>query len=364
MSKKNKMPPIVKFGAWILSLIVFAAGFWHSHLGLKKMNFFNSEYGSIAIAGAILLLILISYNIAIKGNKSAFYFYIIGALFFFIFNLNYFYPSYLSRQLVKEEAIALNDTLQSFSNKIDRMDKSGSISTVSELINIKDKLLDEIKSQDGFGPRAKRYLEQFNAITNSSQLPNRNIGSTEEQRKNIASRYDELLSKDIRNYVIKQIANGKVANAEELLIGIEQLKLTNDEFTPKLKTIILDNSKILLDSIQDNSQIKILQNLVTNIDNSTIKINESSGNKIFTKLNEAESRNIGKFEHTISSVKKRIGKIDTWGVIILCLLLDVIIPLFIYIMIRVKEGDDEDDSAFNLWNKITNKKEPINFNRS
>jgi hypothetical protein len=312
------------------------------------MRPFDSEYGSLSIALIVLLLILISYYIAVNGKKLALVFYIIGGVFFFVFNLNYFYPSYLGRQLVKEEAIALNDTLQSFSNKISRMDNSNSVSVVSELYNIKGKLLDEIKGQDGFGPRAKKYLDDFNSLANSSQLPNRTIGSSQEERKIIAERYDDLLTKDIRNYVVKQIANGKVENANELLIGVEQLKSLNDEYSSQLEVIISDNQRVLLDSVKNHPQINTLQNLVTKLDNATIKINKSSGKEIFPKLKESNTRNLGRIAHTLSSVAERINKIDTWGIILICLFIDLLVPLFIYLMIKKKSGSEHSE-GFPYW---------------
>ena len=93
MTSTKKIPPIVQLGSWLLSLIVFAVGFWHTHLGLKQMNVFGSEYGSIAIAAIVLILILITYWFAVNGRKAALIFYIICGLFFFVFNLNYFYPA-------------------------------------------------------------------------------------------------------------------------------------------------------------------------------------------------------------------------------------------------------------------------------
>lgn len=370
MSKKKRITPIVKFGAWILSLIAFAVGFWHSHLGLKRMNFFDSEYGSIAIAGAILLLILISYNIAIKGNKSAFYFYIIGALFFFIFNLNYFYPSYLSRQLVKEETSKLNDTLQSYANQLSKYENQELVKDYVNLELLKTKILDEVKYQNGFGVQAKDYLNQFNDLINKNVTnpkdknvisPSFKVGNSEEDRKKIFTFLEKQINEALNAFDTKNAFDGKNENAITLYEGIKDLNEIQTIYTPKLKEIKNDNSEIKLDSIEEHPQINTLSTLVSEIDNATDKINNAHKKEIYAKLNEASSRNIGKFEHTLASVKERIGKIDTWGIIILCLFLDVLIPLFIYLMIRVRDGEDEEDSTFNLWNKITGKKQPQKF---
>ena len=87
MTKEKPIPGLVKYGAWLLSLIVFVVGFWHTHLGLKEMRPFGTEYGSIAIAMIILLLLLLTYYFAINGSKIALVFYVFCGLFFFTFNI-------------------------------------------------------------------------------------------------------------------------------------------------------------------------------------------------------------------------------------------------------------------------------------
>ena len=94
MTKKVKIPPGVTNGAWLLSFIVFVVGFWHTHLGLKQMNVFGSEYGSLAVALIVLLLLLITYWYAVNGKKEALYFYIMCGFVFFV-SLFWGFPSFL-----------------------------------------------------------------------------------------------------------------------------------------------------------------------------------------------------------------------------------------------------------------------------
>ena len=337
-TKKTKIPSEIRIAGLLLSLIAFAVGFWHTHLGLKEMRPFESDYGSIIIATIILLLLLISYFFAVSGKKVALVFYLICAAFFIVFNLNYFYPSYLGRQLVKEEAIELNMTLQSFSNKLNLIDKSN-IAKVSELHSLQEKIYDEIKRQSGFGPRATDYLRQFNDITKGSLKANIRIGQTQEEREEIALAYNKLLEKEIENYVIKQMADGNAENANKLYQGIIALDTLNKYYSPLLKEIIADDSRVPFESLKTHPQITILQNMVTDLDDATIKINEASNQQIFPKLNEAKTRNLGRIAHTLSSIKERINHIDTWAMILLCLFIDLIVPLAIYILIRQKEGE-------------------------
>ena len=354
----TKTPPIVRIGAVLLSLIAFTVGFWHCHLGLKEMRPFESEYGSIAIAGIILLALLISYFYAIAGKKGALFFYLICASFFIVFNLNFFYPSYLGRQLVKEEAIALNDTLQSFSNRVHLINNTD-ISNVSKLHTLEKNILDEVKGQAGFGPRATDYLNQFNAITAGKLKPNIVRGNSQADRDQIAVRYAKLLEDEIKHYVVNQITKGKADNAEKLYLGKEELDSIDIKFTPILREIISDDSRIPLESVKTHPQIIQLQNLVTNLDDATIKINEASNKQLYSKLKEAKTRNLGRIAHTLSSIRERIDKIDTWAMILLCLFIDLLVPLLIYTLIR-KRDDEENEDGY--WQKLLGKKN-VNFNK-
>ena len=346
--KNKKIPPIVQIGAWLLSLIVFAVGFWHAHLGLKDMRPFGSEYGSIAIAGIILLLLLITYWFAVNGNKKALVIYIICGLFFFIFNLNYFYPAYMARQLVKEEAIALNDTLQKFTNKSQDYIKPETIKELNELTTLKKQLVDEVKFQTGWGARATDYLSRFNKITKGNQKPNLSLGKNQNERDIISSRYEKLLNDQIQSYVTSKIA---VGNSIVISQGINDLKTAQQKYTEPLKKIIEDDHEIPLEGLiklrqkgANHPQIQTLQNVVTDIDNATKKINEGSKKNIYPILKEAETRNLGRIKHTLNSIKKRISETDTLGIILVCLFIDLLVPLAIYLLLKKDEEEEEDNS--------------------
>ncbi len=373
-TSKKGMPPIIKFGAWVLSLIVFVVGFWHSHLGLKSFNLFNSEYGSLAVAGIVLLLILLSYNLAVNGKKSAFYFYIFGGLLFFTFNLNFFYPSYLSDKLVKEEAKVLNDTLQSYSNRMSKFKNPELINDYLLLTDLKEKILSEIKYQNGFGNQAKKYLKEFNNILSDYEkdpkrkkavrvTPSYAVGNTQEDRDNMYNEMSKLLESAIESFNVKTVANGKAENTTNLYQGIQDINEIRETYSDKLIDIIKDDFVINLDSVKSHPHVVTLKTLATKINNAIDKINNAEdkgiNNKEFAHV-ESQSENIGKFEHTIASIKERINKIDTWGIIFLCLFIDLLVPLFIYVMIKRNE-DEEDSSNTSFWDNITGKKKPTTF---
>jgi hypothetical protein len=262
MKEKNKIPPIVQLGALLLSLIAFAVGFWHTHLGLKEMRPFESDYGSIFIAAIILLLLLISYFFAMSGQKGAktgLVIYLICACFFIVFNLNFFYPSYLSRKLVTEEATFLNNTLQDYANvPLSDIDQKA-VDDYRKLENLKGQIMSETR-QYQFATNARKHLADFNKILAeygiTQVIEPSFAGVLREQQ---AEHIEPYLEKSIEDFQIKKVA---VKDAENYLKGKDELKKIQKEYTPILDSIIKDDSRIALSDVKNHPQIKTLSSLV------------------------------------------------------------------------------------------------------
>lgn len=367
-TSKNQISPIVKFGAWLLAIIAFIVGFWHSHLGLKEMRPFDSEYGSILIAGIVLLLVLISYNIAVNGKKIALVFYVIGGLVFFIFNLNFFYPNYLGRKLINEETDLIKEALTVQKNhlsSISQVTESKYITELNNLIEIKDNILTEISSRGGFGTYANQELDKFKKITGSELTGERQIVKNPEVLERLYWEWDEKLDDAILVYIATTIS-GDDKNKLEIVYANQDLDNFYETYRPILDSIANDDKRVVVDSLKyDNyipsKQVKTLKVVVDKINQTDIRVNTALGQSKSQPFSKEypKSKDIGKFEHTLSSIKERINEIDTWGIILLCLFLDLLVPLFIYIMIRRKDDDEDLDTSF--WDNITGKKKPSTF---
>ena len=322
-------------------MIAFAVGFWHCHLGLQEMRPFNSPYGSIFIAAIILLLLLISYFFALSGNKKALVFYLICAGLLVVFNLNYFYPSYLSRKLVTEEATLLNNTLQDYANvPLGDIDQKA-VDDYRKLENLKGQIMSETR-QYMFATNARKHLADFNTILATySIIQVKEPSFAGVPREQQAEHIEPYLDRSIEDFQIKKVA---VKDAENYLKGKDELKRLQQEYTPKLDSIIKDDSRIPLSEVKNHPQIKILSSLVNAINNNTDLINKSREQKEFPleKLGEreggAKTRHLGEIEHTLTSVGERINRIDTWAMILLCLFIDLLVPLAIYTLIRKDEN--------------------------
>jgi hypothetical protein len=246
----------------------------------------------------------------------------------------------LGRQLVKEEAIDLNSVLQEYSNKQTAINKND----WNSLRQLREQILDEIYYQSGFGPVAKRILNDFNTISAKGGVPAINpsfkVGDSEEDRKRIAEFLDKQMSTAMELYILKSTSLDNIENAEKLYVGTKRLDSINRIYTPLLKKIIADDLRIELHDVKNHKQIVTLQHLVTDLDDATAQINEGSNMEIFPKLNEAKTRNLGRIAHTLSSIWERRNHIDTWAMILLCVFIDMLVPLAIYVLIRKRESED------------------------
>ena len=351
MEENKKIPGIVQLGAWLLSLIVFAVGFWHTHLGLKQMNVFDSEYGSIAIAAIVLILILITYWFAVNGNKTALIFYIICGLFVFVFNLNYFYPSYMGRNLVNEEAKNINDTLQSYANKAAVLGGGGEdYKKVNILRDLIPSILGEIKNLNGKGRVTQEKIDRFNSICKELGVDifinvSGGVGNSQAEKDKIASQ----LERDLNNALNTVVTNAiQAKNAGMVVEGSDKLRNLQTDYKQVLENIQLDKSNIKLDSVKTHPQINSLISLVKGINEATSLINKGSDIKKYEIIDEEKTpytKYLGQIENTMVTVGQRIDKISTWAIILVCLFIDLLVPLAIYLLLRKKEGDDDDDSS-------------------
>jgi hypothetical protein len=351
MNNKKEIPGIILLASWLLSLIVFVVGFWHTYLGLKEMKPFNSEYGALAVAAIVLLLLLITYWFAVNGHKMALIFYIACGLIFFVCNLNYFYPSYTARPLIQNEAKALNDTLQKYTNGssvIKSDDNSKAVSDYLNLLSLQDQIVTEI-SNLGYGPNAKNLTNQFNSISSAYSVQPISIGPAvgfvtndpdlaKKQREDI----EPLFNDAVGSLLLKGIL--KVADPNLFRQGQKDLAELNKQYTDTLNAIAADNDAVYnLDSIKQNKNVRHIVEFVGKLNTTIDKLNK--GNKksaVLKELDEDEyprADKLGTIKHTITSIGERLNEIDTWAIIFLCLFIDLLVPLAIYLLLR-KKGDE------------------------
>ena len=352
--KKNEVPVIINIAAWILSAIVFFVGFWHAHLGMKEMKPFQSEYGSLLIAAIILLLTFITYWFAVNGKKTAIIFYSICALSFFVLNLNYFYPAYLAKTLIQNEASTLNEILQKYVNgtsSIQDSENSEAVSDYLNLISLKEQIINEINNK-GFGPNARALTSEFNDISSKysvaeiKQPSYGRVTSDSDNAKLQREKIEPLFEKALSNLLLKGILN--VNDPGLFAEGTKELAVLQEKCTEILNNISSDNTtNYKLDSIERYENVNNIVKFVGEFNTAIDKVNKGNNKQenILTRLDEdahPRANKLGKIKHTITSIAERIKEIDTWAIIFLCLLIDFIVPLSIYLLIKKKENQGDD----------------------
>lgn len=340
MTTTKKIPPIVQIGAWVLALFVFAVGFWHTHLGLKEMKPFGSEWGGLVIAGIVLMLLLITYWFAVNGRKMALVFYILCGVIFFVCNLNYFYPAYMARTIIKEEAIALKDTIDTYS-KINTFSNE-TYAKNDKLTEYKDEIKTQIENDGGFGSVAAKYLQEFNKTAGTQIDPPNNLTLSQEQKINLLKRLDEEINKwQVRN------AGDGLADAAALIDGKSELEKMRKEISPLLEKIGSEDEDFKLDSIKNHPKVVLIKETVQRINSAVIKMNKGNKKEILKELEKEKyprADKLGEIQNTFITIGERINQISTWAIIILCLFIDLVVPLALYLLLR-KKGDEPDSKS-------------------
>lgn len=361
MEDERKIPTYIKIAAILLSLAAFIVGFWHAHLGLKNQYFFGSEHGSLLIAGIILLLLLICYFFTIdffsktKG-KAALIFYLICAFVFITFNLNYFYPFDFKEDLVREDAASLKDTLQLFAA---RSESLTSIKSVAEkdygnLVQLRDQIFSEIKNMGGAKSIARGKIADFNRITSKygiKEVKPSLIGVTDFSKQ--AQLVDKELESALENFIEVNNTEG-VTDARAKIELAAQLKELQSKYTPVLEFIQTDTTKINISNDKKNIEnnpknIAEMAKIVSEINSVTKPVNEIYRNKQtkepFARL-EATITKLGSVGHTMPSITFHLKhgtkeqKVGTWKNIFICFLIDLIVPLVVFILIHRRNEED------------------------
>lgn len=334
---------------WLSAIGCFIFGYYNTHLGLRTFRAFGTGYGSWFLALIPFVMVIGGYLASIQGRKKMLYLYLTGETLFFIFNLTYLYPQYLGRTLVHEETKMLKDSIGVYQGKLDAIAGVAdpvSYAKLQKLKEIQTNLLTEIKDRNGFGPYATEQLRDFNLLAGSSYTPERIIERTQEERNNVANKWKKNTDNAIKEFLIKLNANDK--NSAKLVNAKYEMDDLASAYNLRLENILEDRSDVDIthEAVNNNKQILLLKELTTKLDKVATDVNSIKKPEPFNLINTGKgtiqfpkTQRLGKFEHTIISVRERIGKLDTWGIIIVCFFFDLLGPFLFYFYLR--NEDDE-----------------------
>lgn len=334
---------------WMSAIGCFIFGYYNTVKGLSTFDAFGSSAGSWFLAVIPLVMVFGGYLASVQGKKGMLALYLAGEILFFVFNLTYLYPQYLGRTLITEEAKALKDSISTYNGRFEN-DKIviSSDPTLKTLKERQANLKTEIIDREGFGDRAKYEVEQFNKLAHTTYTPSRRLGLTKEERQKLWEEWEEKTNEGIRNYIIYYM-NGDKRSAIKLLDCKADLTQIDNDYSPKLDSIIGDNSDVSIEhnAVANNPQIALLKELTLKLDKVANDVNSvMEYNPPFSKIVSGDetiafpkTQKLGTFEHTVISVKERINKLDTWGVIIICLFFDLLGPFLFYFYLRSDKSE-------------------------
>lgn len=338
---------------WLAAVGCFIFGYYNTVMGLRMFDAFGSSAGSWFLAIIPLVMVFGGYWAAVRGQRKWIYLYLAGEILFFVFNLTYLYPHYLGRTLVNEEAKVLKDRLDKMPNELDTIAINGDSLNLLKLQRLKEfqtNILLEI-DREGFGDRARQWLRNFNELANTNYAEEWKFIPTSKELKDKWKRYTD---EGIKSYLVR--LNGDDKAAEKLVNAKYELDSLVIEYSHQLEDIINDNSKVSIarEDVNANPQIKLMKELTTKLDKIANNVNSVREGSFVPFVSGKETiafpktQKIGTFEHTLISVKERLGKLDTWGVIIVCFFFDLLGPFLFYFYIR-KDEDDEYEPTNGPW---------------
>lgn len=311
---------------WLSSIGCFIFGYYNTVMGLSTFDAFGSSAGSWFLALIPLVMVFGGYLASVQGRKGMLALYLAGEILFFVFNLTYLYPQYLGRTLVNEEAKALKDTISSYSGRFDNNQIVISTDpTLKTLYEIQANLKTEILEREGFGQRATEQVDKFNNLAHSDYTPSRRVGLTKEEREKLWEEWEKKTNDGIKDYIIYYL-NSDNRSAIKLLECKAEMAQIVENYGSKLDSIINDNSDVSINhrDVAANPQIKLLKDLTTKLDKVASDVNSVHKPAPFNLIVTGEetiafpkTQKLGTFEHTMISVKERLNKLDTWGVIIM-----------------------------------------------
>ena len=363
MEEKKKSNLLVAI-FWLSAIGCFIFGYYNTVMGLSTFDAFGSSAGSWFLALIPLVMVFGGYYASVQGRKGMLALYLVGEILFFVFNLTYLYPQYLGRTLVNEEAKALKDSISVYNGRFDNI----VVKNDKKLFRIKEEqsnLLSEIEKRRGFGPRAKTALDNFNELADTHYTPSPEVGKNENEWKKLLEEWKEKTNEGIKSYIIKMIGDEKIAL--KVFTTNEEMNDIVQKYTPALEKTISDNSDVSIEhhDVANNPQIGLLKDLTIKLDKVANDVNSVLKPAPFNLIVTGEetiafpkTQKLGTFEHTMISVKERLNKLDTWGVIIICLFFDLLGPFLFYFYLR-KEGEESgfDSGAFDRpwWKRVLGK---------
>lgn len=329
--------------------ICFLIGFWHTGLGLENYKVLSSEYGGFVFAAGVVILMILAYSKAVRGSNVGLAIYLGCALITFICNLNSFYPNYRSNALIREELREHRAKLADLKESTQGHFKDAKLEGLKADIEAMKKQLSGQINDFGFGPKAKELLTKIEVRLGlpPGKITRKNIGKSEGQWKALAEDYavyveDELKAVLVANrYLDKQEVMG---NASEYL----------DIYSQKIDETLASKQSLSRVPPYVEELVKGYRETCKKAVAIALSADKAKPFESCDQTYSSPNTEIGTFSHTFKSAWKTLGDGGTLTVLFICLFLDFVFPLAIYLLVR-KPTNSEGGWWILGGQKITNR---------
>ncbi|MCF2221087.1 hypothetical protein H9Q08_17510 [Chryseobacterium sp. PS-8] len=346
---KKKDSPVILILGWVVSFIFFLIGFYHTGQGLQSYQVLGMKYGSFIISFGILMLMIISYTKAVSGSKLALMFYVLFALVNFTCNLNSFYPNDQGEYLYKKELEEKKLAITGYQSEIDKAFLNKSVMDKSKTAeNFLGQLSEQIMD-GGFKDKSKALVKMIEGTLDlaDGSITLLSSGNNQTDYANIAHKYISIIGDKINKYKESHGATNPlindIANLKEVYVQLLDKKIKDP------------HPFINHENTEDKATSDfLLRDLVSKMENFKVAADESA-KKYNLNLHLPKqvyiNNEFGKFSHTFRSIGENTSQAGTWYVIAICLLIDFIIPLSMYFLIRKKEGEESNNPFDRVFNR-------------
>jgi hypothetical protein len=195
-------------------------------------------------------------------------------------------------------------------------------------------------TNQGFGEKAKSTLKAFNDLAVSNiDLGTTHTNFNDDQKRVIIRNVNKQMDDAIQKFILNQSAGGR----QGYLLAINKLKMDSLIllYSPILTAIQADTTTFNIDSVKKNPSIKKMKELAAAFDGISKPVNTELKTKLLPELDNndnqvavPQTQELGRIAHTLSSVGKRINKIDTLAMILVCLFIDFVVPLSMFLVLK------------------------------
>ncbi|PJK07762.1 hypothetical protein CO610_09045 [Lysobacteraceae bacterium NML95-0200] len=347
--------------AYAISFIIFIVAAYNTARGVAAMDLLDSGMtGGVIFASALLAFTSLSFIVAMEASGSrrgiAFGLFILFACLNLICNFNALWPPYSGRTTLVQEAEALHIRLDEFkAHATAHLYTEQERTKINTVINKAEAMAQQIREK-GWGPEAekqRRELEQLvgaelHALPSLLNAPNQEhlIKSAEEYKNNVISLAYARLNKPTQVQQSGKIFEIVNTHQENLKAVADELKTNSGELSLQEGK---DASSIITAAVSDYNSLCASTKQI--LGQPEFRCDAQQSTKTRRLPAEAEYHSIaqdyGSLQFTMDSAAQAAGK-NKWNlffVLLICLFIDVLIPVGLYLLGRKRAPEPEAPKA-------------------